>query len=138
MHVLLMYLQRLIAAPGTYGIDMPSPQNFRDFFNGLLHELLVQGSKIYGTDTRYTIALAMWYVDELNTMESPLPGEEGFAERFEAAQVSVLRWAKVDQSLAVVLSEGGTVIDCDGADGRGSGSKFVFLGYQVMIGRARS
>lgn len=127
-----------MAAPVTTGIDIPSPQNLRDFFNGLLHELLVQGSKIYGTDSRYTTALSISYVDELNTMESPLPGEEGFAERFEAAQVNVLRWAGVDQSMAVVLSEGGTVIDCDGADGRGRGSKFVFLGYQVMIGRPRN
>lgn len=127
--MLLVYLARFKDAPDTTGTDIPSPQNFRDFFNGLLRELLVRASKIYGAETRYTIAVAMWYVGVLNTLELPRPGEEGFAGRFEAAQASVLRWAGVDESMAVVLSEErGVVVPWESVDGRGSGLRFVFLG----------
>lgn len=44
------------------------------------------------------------YTDAKERADRPLPGEEGFAERFRAAQVRVLGWAGVDGARGLELS----------------------------------
>ncbi|ELR05438.1 hypothetical protein GMDG_01733 [Pseudogymnoascus destructans 20631-21] len=103
LHTFLRYFAAFIVAPSAAEDDIPDPHKLQYFFNGLLKELLIQGSKVYGMDARYTIALVLWYADVLNTMEPPLPGEEGFADIFGSAQASVLRWVGVDEGMGVDL-----------------------------------
>lgn len=116
--MLLMYLRRLMAVSEATGIDTAGPQNLRFFFNGLFNDLLLQSMKAYGVDTKFATALERWYINEIKVSEGPLPGEEGFPERFAEAQASVLEWAGVDEKLGIVLSDvlGEGVMEGDGVD----------------------
>lgn len=84
----------------------PGPRQLLDFFNGLMHELLLQAKKTYGVDVAYYSALARWYAIQMDAQSGPVPGQKGFTKRFRVAQAKVLGWARVDGSMGVVLSEG--------------------------------
>ncbi|OBT87641.1 hypothetical protein VE02_02682 [Pseudogymnoascus sp. 03VT05] len=121
LHMLLQYFKKSMLAPRAAVTEMPDPQNLQTFFNGILHEVVVLSRKGYGVDSKYTIALDNWRIDMLKSAEPPLPGEEGFAEKFAEAQVSVLKWAGVDEKRGIVLSD--VVLD----DG-------VMVGDRVIVG----
>lgn len=107
LHVFLLYLEQFIVALGAAQVDILGLRNFRYFFNGLLNELVAQVNKVYGIDTRYTTAIVTWYSNVINTMEPPLPGEQGFAYIFGSAQEGILRWAGVEKEMGFVLSIAG-------------------------------
>lgn len=106
LDTLAMCLTHLMIAPDTAGSDIPDPQNLWNFTYGILHVLRVHTGKVFGVDSRYTIAIYKWYEDTLRYADAPRPGEVGFAAIFEAAQTKMLEWAGVDKSLAIVFLEG--------------------------------
>jgi hypothetical protein len=108
LHQLLQFLVPVMASEqevvSVIGPAILSDRQLWDFFHGLLHEMMLQTKKTYGTDTIVAKAITKWYSDAMASADKPLPGQAGFYKRFDAAQSKVLLWAEVDVSRRVVLS----------------------------------
>ncbi|OBT62586.1 hypothetical protein VE03_07379 [Pseudogymnoascus sp. 23342-1-I1] len=105
LHALLNFLKSYLTALIAAGADSDSSHIVQDYCIGILNELVVQAKKVFGTNAKYTLAVAKWRNDNFKIVELPLPGYEGFAERFGKAQKKMLSWAGIHKRYAVVLSE---------------------------------
>lgn len=106
LHTLLAALRALMIEEEIAWVNSPGTEALRDYFNGVLDELLVQSRKVYGIDSAYTAAVAKWHAARLPFTVSPGPGEGEFATRFMVAQANVLVWAGIDDaSISILLSE---------------------------------
>ncbi|KFY23065.1 hypothetical protein V493_06122 [Pseudogymnoascus sp. VKM F-4281 (FW-2241)] len=103
---ILMAFTVLLAPAEAAKPGIPGMGNMLIFVNGILYELLAQARKVYGADMAFTNALGRWQAELWTAVGPLLPGDKGFVENFGTAQVEVMAWAGVDESMAVALSEG--------------------------------
>jgi len=104
-HTLFELLQFITLAlvPERKGIstehsNFPRDRQLRDFFHGLLHQLLIQSKKTFRFDTAYTKAIVTQHTDATSPANRPLLGETGCSKRFDKAQSTILSWAEIEMS----------------------------------------
>ncbi|KFY46337.1 hypothetical protein V494_00491 [Pseudogymnoascus sp. VKM F-4513 (FW-928)] len=112
LHVLVMFYGHALRMllPMADDLDEAQQKRYEDFYLGLVHELLVRARKMYGSDSRYTVAVKEYYDAAMRDAmvldaNATLPGTQGFRQIFDQAQINVLTLAGVDPTTGIGLSQ---------------------------------
>ncbi|KFY05710.1 hypothetical protein V492_08345 [Pseudogymnoascus sp. VKM F-4246] len=111
LHVLVGYYGHALRTllPMAHDLDEVQQKRYEDFYLGLVHELLVRARNMYGSDSRYTLAVKEFHDaamrDAMVNANATLPGTQGFREMFNQAQINVLTLAGVDPTTGIGLSQ---------------------------------